>query len=106
MIFRYRIFCWVPPKSGFDLAEHNMYLNQIEKTIPMLFNGNKEIEDIFQEIKEKYDNMVLEVFVIDSDKKFEENREEIIKKVQEKYPGAKIVHYEMIDVYQTKNKIK
>lgn len=106
MVFRYRVFCWIPPKSGFDLAEHNKYLSQIKKTIPILFNGNKEIEDIFNSINEKYKGMILETLVIDSDERYEDNVEEIESEVQRKYPGSIIVHHEMVDAYKVENNTK
>lgn len=102
MIYRYRVDCWINPRSGFDLAEFSSITKKIKKALSVLFSGSSIPERAINAFSKNHEGMVLESLIIDSDKPFKENIEEIKDKIQKRFPGSEVISYEMIEAVPVK----
>jgi len=91
MLYRYRVDCWVNPKSGFELAEQNTFMARFKKVIGDLFSNNPPFQTAIDSFGKRYDGMVLQSFIIESDKMYEDNEEEIVTEIRKKVPEAIII---------------
>ena len=88
MFYTYRVDCWVNPKSGLDLAEQNKFLMKFKKALSTLLTDNKPFQRALCNFGKNHEGMVLESLIVETDKLYEDNEEEITKSVKEKYPEA------------------
>jgi hypothetical protein len=102
MLFTYRVDCWVPPKSGFDLAEQNHFMREFKKAIKTLLSKNKPFQSALENFGKNHAGMVLESVIIESDKMYEDNEEEIISEIKKKYRGAIIISHCILKLTKTK----
>lgn len=102
MLYRYRVDCWVPPRSGFDLAEFHEATRRIKQALKVLFGLGTATEHAVNAFSSGHEGMVLESLVIESDKPFKENEKEIKQGIQKRFPGAEIVSHQMIDAVPAK----
>ena len=93
MLFTYRVDCWVPPKSGFKLAEQNRFLREFKKAIKALLSDNEPFQNALENFGKNHEGMILESVIIESDKMYEDNEEEIILEIKKKHPGAIVVSH-------------
>lgn len=106
MLYQYQVSCWVHPQSGFELSDFHRVSSQVTKALKVLFSGEgKEdsVEKAINETKNKHKGMVLIPLVIDSDKPYEDNVEEIEEGIKEKYPDAIIESHQLLDVVTEKH---
>ena len=96
MLYRYRVDCWVNPKSGFELAEQNTFMFKFKKLIGELFSNNPPFQKAISSFSKNYEGMVLQSLIIESDKLYEENEEEIVAEVKKKYLEAIIVSHTIL----------
>ena len=106
MIYRYRVDCWVYPKSGFELAEQNGFMSKFKRLIGDLFSNNPSVQEAVESFGNKYEGMVLQSLIIESDKSYEENEDEITAAIKKKIPGAIIVSHTMLKLEHTKGRIE
>lgn len=97
MIYRYRVDCWVPPRSGFDLAEFHNATERIKKALKVLFGKETATERAVDVFNSGHEGMVLESLVVESDKPFKENEKEIKQSIQKRFPEAEIISHQIID---------
>jgi hypothetical protein len=96
MIYRYRIDCWVNPKSGFELAEQNTFMLKFKKLIRDLFSNNPPFQEAIDKFGNKYDGMVLQSLIVETDKIYEDSEEEIIAEIKKKMPEAIIISHTIL----------
>ena len=88
MIYTYRVDCWVSPKSGFDLAEKNKFLKKFKNALRDMLSENIPFQRALENFGKKYEGMVLESVIVETDKIYEDNEEEILSEIKKRYPGA------------------
>lgn len=96
MVYRYRIDCWVNPKSGFELAEQNTFMSKFKKLVRDLFANNPPFQEAIDKFGAKYEGMVLQSLIIETDKTYEESEKEIIKEIKRKIPEAIIISHTIL----------
>jgi hypothetical protein len=102
MLYRYRVDCWVPPRSGFDLAEFHDATRRIKQALKILFGRGTATERAVDAFSSGHEGMILESLVIESDKPFKDNETEIKQGIQKRFPGAEIISHQMIDAVPAK----
>lgn len=93
MTYTYRVDCWVNPKSGFELAKQNKFLDRFKKVIRALFSENKSFQSALDTFGKSYEGMVLESLIIETDQIYEDNQQEIESEIKKKYPEATIISH-------------
>lgn len=101
MLYRYRVDCWIPPRSGFDLAEFHDATRRIKHALKILFGRGVATERAVEAFSSGHSGMVLESLIIESDKPFEKNVEEIEQGIQKRFPGAEIVSHQILEAVST-----
>ena len=104
MLYRYRIDCWVYPKSGFELAEQNGFMDKFKKLVGDLFSNNTSVQDAVDNFGNKYEGMILQSLIIESDKNYEDNEDEIITEIRKRIPEAIIASHTILTSEPTKKK--
>ena len=97
MIYRYRVDCWVPPKSGFDLADFHVATKRIQEALKVLFGQNDRVMAALKNFSKGHEGYIVESLVIESDKPYEDNIEEIKEGIQERFPGAEIISHQILE---------
>jgi hypothetical protein len=98
MLYTYRIDCWVPPKSGFDLARQNKFFDKFKSVIKALFSDNQSFQIALDTFGQNHEGMVLDSFIIETDKLYEDNKTEILSKIEEEHPGAIVISCKIVDL--------
>lgn len=96
MVYRYRIDCWVNPKSGFELAEQNSFMVKFKSLVKDLFSNNPPFQEAVDKFGKNYEGMVLQSLTVETDKPYEEAEEEIITEIKKKLPEAIIVSHTIL----------
>jgi hypothetical protein len=96
MVYRYRVDCWVYPKSGFELAEQNSFMFKFKKLVREFCSGNLPFQKAIDNFGNSFEGMVLQSFIIESDKLYEENEEEVLAEIKKKIPEAIVVSHTML----------
>lgn len=104
MMYRYRVDCWIPPKSGFDLADFHKATKKIKTALKVLFGEGTNTDRALDAFNKGHEGMVLESLVIESDKRFEDNLDEIKDGIEKRFPGAIIVSHQMLEAVPVKMK--
>lgn len=96
MKYQYDVLCWVPPKSGFELRDKHIILENLRKSLKKL--AKDEISGLVQHIDSsidkfisEYDGLVVEFLRIESDKIITNPEKEILPEIHKDFPGAKII---------------
>jgi hemoglobin-like flavoprotein len=67
-----------------------------------LFNNKTNTEHVVDAFNKVHEGMVFEVLFIESDKKYEDNEEEIKEGIESRFPGAVIASYQILDAVPSK----
>lgn len=70
-MYQYRIDCWVPPKSGFDLAKKAQFVSTIQSIFESMEADSpeqvEELRNTFNKFLEEGEGCVLDTIVIETD---------------------------------------
>jgi hypothetical protein len=91
----YLLDCWIRPRSGFDLRDHNLMLSVVHDMFSSfdLENGTNISETIEDNIDKKYDGMVIHTFTIKSDKTPINIETDLLPQIKKDYPEAELITY-------------
>ena len=97
-MYQYRIDCWVPPKSGWDLLKKNEFIKTVESTFESMEEDQpektEEIKQLFNKFIEEGEGYVLDTIIIESDtpiQSINECEQKIMPLIRQKNPYAKLV---------------
>jgi hypothetical protein len=93
MLYTYRVDCWVNPKSGFELAKQNKFMARFKKVVRLLLSENQLFQKALDNFGRSYEGMVLESVMVETDKMYEDNQQEIEVEIRKKYPEAIIISH-------------
>lgn len=97
-MFYYKVDCWVPPRSGFDIVKKNQAFEFIKSIADKLSTGSAEkIEELLNDLKKNSEGLVLKTFTLESDSLVHSPEAEFLEEIQKEYPEAKIASWDQIE---------
>jgi len=100
-MYRYLVQCWIKPKSGFDLARTNKIMQVFKESMEESFPPNEELGEELGKIVKKFekasDGYVLEPLVLESTKEVTDFDKQLMPKILEEYPEAKLLTWRKMD---------
>jgi hypothetical protein len=97
-MYYYKVDCWVPPKSGFDIQKKNQAFNFIEELANKLPDGSgKKIKEYLEGFREESKGMVLKSLTLESDTPVGDPEIEFMEAIIKESPEARIANWELID---------
>jgi hypothetical protein len=106
-VYYYKVDCWVPPRSGFDLIQKNQARDFIFSIADRMSERNgKRIKQYLNRFEEESKGFVLKTFTLESDKFVTDPEKEFLGEINKKYPEAKIAHWKVIDAPIIKRRIR
>ena len=92
----FAVVCWIRPSSGFDVINMNSIKEKFNKVVEEdLLNeeSHRVILDKVQDYFEKYEGLVVQTLVIESDEHLKEPKGRFTGEIRKKYPEAEIITY-------------
>jgi len=106
-MYYYKVDCWIPPRSGFDIAKKNQAFSFIESIAEKLNEEKGEtIKSYVEEFKEQSKGLVLKTFTLESDDFVLDPEKEFMNEVRKESPDAKLAYWELIDAPVLKRPLK
>jgi len=90
-MYQYLVQCWITPKSGFDLARTNRIMQVFKKNMEEFFPDNEDLGEIVKKFEKESEGFVLEPLVLESTKEVTDCEKQLMPKILEEYPGAKLL---------------
>jgi DNA-binding HxlR family transcriptional regulator len=69
---------------------------KFKKLVREMFSNNQPFQKAIDSFGSKYEGMVLQSIIIESDKLYEESEEEVITEIRKKIPEAIIISHTML----------
>ena len=69
---------------------------KFKKLVKDLFSNNPPFQEAIDKFGNKYEGMVLQSLIIETDKTYEESEEEIIEEIKKKLPEAIIISHTIL----------
>ena len=95
MIFRYKVTCWVNPKSGFDLKQRNE-AEEFIKNFGKMMVPTKIANEIYMSLSEDHPGMILKDFVIETDHEVINAVEYLLPYIRAEKPEAELANWDKI----------
>jgi len=106
-MYYYKVDCWIPPRSGFDLARKNKAFHFFESVANKLSGDKAEkILSYINEFKKQSEGLVLKTFMMESDKQVFDPEKEFMGEVKKEYPEAKLAHWELLEATISKKPLE
>ena len=106
-MYHYRVDCWVPPSSGFDLVQKNQARKFIESIADRMSEENgKKIKTYLEMFEKESEGMVLKTFTLESDSSVTDPEKEFLAEIDKRYPGAKLAYWEVTDAPIIKRRVE
>jgi len=97
-MYYYKVDCWVPPRSGFDIARKNQVFSFIESIADKLSDGKGDtIRSYLKEFREQSDGYVLRTFTLESDTPVIDPEKEFMGEIRKEVPEARMSNWELLD---------
>lgn len=96
-MYYYKVDCWIPPRSGYDLMKKNKALQFIESIADTLSDKKKEkFKELLKNFEDQSDGMIIKTFILESDKPVIAPKNEFLKEIKKECPQAKLSSWELL----------
>lgn len=103
MVYKYRIDCWIPPRSGYEVISYNNTTKKIKSALKVIFGQSFNVDKAVDAFNKNLEGLIPECLIVESDKPFNSNQNEIDTEIQKRYPGAVIVAHHILEAVPITN---
>lgn len=88
----YLVDCWIRPRSGFDLREHNLMLSFIRDMFTSFDSENgTDLSEMVDTLDMKHDGMVIHTFTVEANEKHIDIEKDLLPQIRKDYPEAELI---------------
>lgn len=88
----YLVDCWIQPRSGFDVREHNLMLSFFRDLFSSFDAENgTDMSDVIDVLDKKYEGMVIHTFTIESNEKSLDLERDLLPQIRKEHPEAELI---------------
>jgi hypothetical protein len=91
MKHQYMVYCWIYPKSGFDLAQKNKIMEVFKMAMSANFSDDAKMTEEVEKFSNEFKEYILEPIVIESDTEVTDPEKEIMPEIRKEHPEAKLL---------------
>ena len=89
---KYLVDCWIRPRSGFDLREHNMMLSFVRDMFSSFDSENgTDLSEKMEVVDKQHEGMVIHTFTVDLDKKIIDYEKDVLAEIRKNYHEAELI---------------
>lgn len=88
---QYMVYCWIYPKSGFDLAQKNKIMEVFKMAMSAHFSDDAKMTEEVEKFSREFDEYILDPIVIESDTEVVDPEKEIMPEIRKDHPEAKLL---------------
>lgn len=87
---RYLVDCWIRPRSGMALRDHNVMVNSL-RSLLNTEEDEQNLNEMVQNVLLKHEGMVIDTFVIKTDSPVSDPESEIMPEIRRTHPEADFI---------------
>jgi hypothetical protein len=88
MKYRYNVYCWIYPQSGFDVRETNMLLNDFKDLVLRIFTNKAKALKALDRLLKSGEGKIINMVTLESDKPITDAEKELFPEIKKIYPEA------------------